>query len=531
MSGLQIFFSAALAVLLGLSFLLSTPERHVPNTAGVSQGLAPPGGPDRLALIMLFAIGVAYLCYIVPGSVFWEPDESKIAYRMMSGNGAALQVFSSGRFFPLGHQLFNFYGKFAESATEFHLLALLPVFASAVCLAVIFSSVAWRYRVWVLLAALSVPSVFYVSQSFIYMERDVIFLLTLFVVFFIRAQHSPGPLNVFITLCSAFLALYHKETAFLIILGFSVARLVAGGWPGSAPLTGHENEPPRRRTLDMVLTALCVVFVLSYFYFTLPIRSGQAYYASHVDVLSALKTALAKDRVFLLFLCFMPVRLALVFSRKVAFHPVWDPLLCGVLLFYAGNLYLTLIGPYAYYLAPGDFLFLVALFGLLAGSRKGMHLIPVVAVCILAVNLPATMGYAKAYKALSADYARSLDFLQQASRKGALSVYVAAENSWPAVGLEAALRQRGLSVKRHDKTLEVISASPGQSGRRAGPESRHLIYVGFYSFWWSDEEYLARLKRYQQPGAGMSQILPSASGRQGRMEHATHIFEKPGDAS
>jgi hypothetical protein len=479
-------------------------------------------------VIVLLALGAAYLAYIVPGSAFWEPDESKLAYLMMSGEGAVLQVFPSGRFFPLGHQLFNLYGKFATSATEFHLLALLPIFLSAVCLAYLFAGLAWRYRVWVLATTLTATSVFYVSQSFIYMERDIIFLFTLFLLSFSRARDAPGPLTVFIALSSAFLVLYQKETAFLILLGFSLSRLVVFAWPWLARLLGYENGPVSPKGLDITLVVLCAVFVLSYLYFTLPIRAGQPYYNAQRELFPTLKAALAEDRVLLLFLCFMPVRYVLLFTRKLAFHPVWDALLVGVLLFYAGNLYLALVGPFAYYFAPGDFLFLVGLFGLLVGSRTGVRILPVVAVCIIVVNLPATLGYARAYRALSADYAKSLDFLQRASREGNLSVYVDAENNWPAIGLESALLQRGLRVTRHDKTLDFTAAKPGAAGGRKDERSRKLIYVGFYSFWWSDSEYRARLRRYQRPDAGFLQVYPATTDRRAVGPRATVVFLQPG---
>ena len=88
----------------------------------------------------------------------------------------------------------------------------------------VFFRLSWRFRIWPVLAIFTIPSIFYISQSFIYTERNIILLLSVFVFFFFRFHKCQKKCYLYASLTAAFLSLFYKETVFLIILGFSLTR-------------------------------------------------------------------------------------------------------------------------------------------------------------------------------------------------------------------------------------------------------------------------------------------------------------------
>jgi len=344
---------------------------------------------------------VLYWVYISINSSFWEPDEAILAYRMTSGIFLPL-VWSDGRFFPLGYQEFFALGRFTSSPDIFHALAVGQVLLSTVFVMFVFFRIPWRFRIWPVLAIFTNPSIFYISQSFIYTERNIILLLSVFVFCFCKFHRCQQKVYLLAALGAAFLSLFYKETAFLIFLGFSLARVGYFYTQRRQDLSSKKPISLSDFITELSLIGFALFFLTTYYIFIHSVRLGPLY--DHklegpliAMIISNFSYYVTGHIIFTLSVIAYPVRI--FFLSKLPFHPIWDSLLVAAFFFFAGNIILGLVGsPYSYYSAPGDFLIILGTFGLLFNSKINIHFITAIAVMIFLINLPLTINYARAYK-------------------------------------------------------------------------------------------------------------------------------------
>jgi hypothetical protein len=477
---------------------------------------------------MLVAFGALYWIYISINSSFWEPDEAIFAYRMTFGNPIFLPFMSIGRFFPLGYQEFNVLGRLTSSADVFHAIAVGQVLLSAVFVWFVFFRLPWRFRIWPILAIFSIPSVFYISQSFIYTERNIILLLSVFVFCFYKFHRCKKQVYLFAALTAAFLSLFYKETVFLILLGFSLTK-------GGYQYTQTRGELRSKRPVGMsdFITELALIgfvlfFLSTYYIFTHPVRSGPLYDNVLEGPLIATTISNFSDYVtghliFTLSVIVYPVRI--FFLSKFRFHPIWDSLLVAAFLFLTGNIILGLLGPYSYYSAPGDFLIILSTFGLLINSKISIRLITAIAVMIFLINLPTTIGYARAYKKLSFLHDRALSFFQEKAKAQEISLCIDGDRRWPYWGLASALRLRGMNVEEQKNRLLIRQTYETNSiGKKVhplgilrslqeNPQPDDYVYVGFFSFWESAEQHQNAVRRYLDDEQHYVQVFPEEHAR------------------
>jgi hypothetical protein len=485
---------------------------------------------DKLALCMLVACGVLYWVYISINSSFWEPDEATFAHSMTSGNPLFLPFRSIGRFFPLGYQEFNVLGRFTSSPDVFHAFAVGQVLLSAVFVWFVFFRIPWRFRIWPVLAIFSIPSIFYISQSFIYTERNIILLLSVFVFCFCMFHKCQKQVYLLAALTAAFLSLFYKETVFLIILGFSLTRI---GYLYTQ--TRRELRPKRPVGLSDFITELSLIgfvlfFLSTYYIFTHSVRSGPLY--DHVLEGPLIATTISNfsyyvpgDIIFTLSLIAYPVRI--FFLSKLRFHPIWDSLLVAAFFFFTGNIILGLVGPYSYYSAPGDFLIILGTFGLLINSKINIHFITAIAVMICLINLPLTIGYARAYKKLSFLHDSALSFLQEKVKTQEISLCIdGGKKGWLYWGLASALRLRGLTVEEEENRMIIRQTYETNSIRKKGQtvdnfksiqknlQSDDYVYVGFFSFWKSADQHQNTVRKYLDDDKNYIQVFPDKHTRE-----------------
>jgi hypothetical protein len=487
---------------------------------------------DTFALCMLVACGALYWFYMSINSSFWEPDEGIFAHRMNSGNPLPLHIHSDGRFYPLAHQEFNILGRFTSSPDVFHACALAPILLSAVFVWFVLFRLPWRFRIWPVLAILTSPSIFYISQSFIYPERNIILLLSVFVFCFCRFDRSKKKVYLFAALTAAFLSLFYKETVFLIFLGFSLTR---GGYLYTQvrrELRLKTPVGPSDFTAELALIGCVLFFLSTYYIFTHSIRSGPLY--DHVLegplFVTISRTLFLKFKatgsiIFTLSVIAYPVRI--FFLSKLRFHPIWDSLLVAAFFFFAGNIILGRVGPYSYYSAPGDFLIILGTLGLLINSRINIHLITAIAVMIFLINLPLSIDYARAYKKLSFLHNSALSLLQESAKAQEILIFVDADSRWPYWGLAAALRLRGLNVEEKDKRRLLVRQIYETNSIRKNSHARDIyetvqedpvpdefVYVGFYTFWESfwplAEPHQVTVRRYLEDVQHYIQVFPDS---------------------
>ena len=484
---------------------------------------------DTIVLCVLVACGALYWFYMSINSSFWEPDEAIFAYRMTSGNPLVLPFRSIGRFFPLGYQEFNVLGLFTSSADVFHAFAVGQVMLSAAFVWFVFFRLPWRFRIWPILAIYSTPSIFYISQSFIYTERNIILLLSVFVCCFCLFHRCHKPVYLFAALAAAFLSLFYKETVFLILLGFSLTR-------AGYLYTQTRREPGSKRQVglsdfsaELALIGFVLFFLGSYYMFTHPARSGPLY--DHVldgaliaTIVSNFSDYVTGHVLFALLVIGYPIRI--LFLSKLRFHPTWDSLLVAALFFFAGNIILGRLGPYSYYSAPGDFLILLGVFGLLINAKINTRVIAALAGVIFLIHLPASVDYARAYKKLSILHDSALSVLQEKAEAQDVSVSIGGyEKRWPYWGLAAALRLRGMQVDEQEDHLLIRHTDETNStnmkvhhldvpdGVQEYPQPDDYVYVPFFSFWESAEQHQNAVRKYLGDERHYVQVFPAERTR------------------
>ena len=484
---------------------------------------------DISALCMLVACGALYWIYISINSSFWEPDEAIFAYRMTSGNPLFLPFMSIGRFFPLGYQEFNVLGRFTSSADVFHAFAVGLVLLSAVFVWFVFFRLPWRIRIWPVLAIFTIPSIFYISQSFIYTERNIILLLSVFVFCFCMFDKCQNQVYLFAALTAAFLSLFYKETVFLIILGFALTR---AGYLYTQTRRELRSKGPLRLSdfiTELSLIGFALFFLITYYIFTHSVRSGPLY--DHVlegpliaTIISNLREYVTEHIIFTLSVIAYAVRI--FFLSKLRFHPIWDSLLVGAFFFFTGNIILGLVGgPYSYYSAPGDFLIILGAFGLLITSKINIRFITAIAVIICLINLPITIDYARAYKKLSFLHDSALSFFQEKAKAKEISLFIDGDRRWLYWGLASALRIRGINVEEQENRLLIRQTHETNSiGKKAhttdifkpvreNPKPDEFVYVGFFSFWESAEQHQNAVRRYLDDEQHYVQVFPDTPTR------------------
>jgi hypothetical protein len=495
---------------------------------------------DTFALCALVAFGAFYWFYISIDSSFWEPDEADLAYKVTSGF-LPLHIHSNGRFYPLGHQEYNVLGRFTNSPDVFHAIAVGQILLSAFFVWFIFFRLPWRFRIWPVLAIFSIPSIFYISQSFIFLERNIILLLAVFVFCFCRFIRFQKKYYLYAALTAAFLILFYKETVFLIILGFSLTRCWYQYTRTRAEV--HSKRPIGLSDLiaELALLGFVLFFMSTYYIFAHQVRSVPLY--GHVlegpliaTTISNLSKYVTGHLFFTLSVIAYTIRI--FFLAKLRFHPIWDSLLVAAFLFIAGYIILGLQGPYSYYSAPGDFLIILSTFGLLINFKINNRLIMAIAVTIFLFNLPLAIGYARAYKKLSFLHNSALSLLQETAKAQEILIFVDAPNRWPYWGLASALRLRGINVEEQQKNRLLIRQTDETNsiGKKVHPldflrshqENSHpnaYVYVGFYSFWQSAGKHQDTVRRYLDDEQHYVQVFPDAHTREVD-EHSIYIFRR-----
>ncbi len=176
-----------------------------------------------VALLSLFLV-----CY-VSGSLVWEDftyyDNSHYTDDTLAGRNIALQILpEQGRFWPLGHQEFSVLRHITHTNTGYHALRIVQLLIICTALLFVDEELSVRARVALILLLLITPSVVTSFSGLIYAEANVIFWLV-GLVWSVRCfERSRSTAWAVIAVVSSQFLLYYKETAFLLLCGFTVGR-------------------------------------------------------------------------------------------------------------------------------------------------------------------------------------------------------------------------------------------------------------------------------------------------------------------
>jgi len=168
---------------------------------------------------------------------------------------------------------------------------------------------------------------------------------------------------------SAQIMIYYKETAFLLLLGFAIARLILRCKNGRYAKWGYGRLWDKESRLDLCFAFLAVLYFLYYFAemrfqanvnyaeTARQLRSELVLGYLRIDLLAWLFVAVALGRIFL------------ILRHQVAPLLLWDGVALGGVAFFFAYLYLGIFG--IYYLAPVDLIAVlyVGRFGVLSWKK------------------------------------------------------------------------------------------------------------------------------------------------------------------
>jgi hypothetical protein len=144
---------------------------------------------------------------------------------------------------------------------------------------------------------------------------------------------------------------------------------------------------------------------------------------------------------------------------------------------------------------------------------------------ICLINLPLTIGYARAYKKLSFLHDSALSFFQEKAKAQEISLLFDGDKRWLKWGLAAALRLRGLNVEEQENRLLIRQTyetnSIGKNSHttdilkpvRENPQPDDFVYVGYYSFWESTEQHKNTVQRYLDDEQHYVRVFPDTHTR------------------
>ncbi len=339
---------------------------------------------SRGAILAVTLLAVLLACYIA-GSLLWEDftyyDNSHFTNGTLVGKDIPVQILpGNGRFFPLGHQEFNLIRHVTSSVTGYHTLRIVQLVVLCGILLVFDRELSIQARVALITLALITPSILISFSGLIYPEWNVVFWLICLAFFVQRFEQTQFIAWAVAAVISSQFMLYYKETAFLLLLGFAVGRLLLRCW--RADQLGWDfnrlRDPESR--LDMCLALLVVSFLVYYLVAMYPKYSSGYADEFQLPLKQALASYLRLDLLVWALVAVVLTRIFQILRRKVAPMPLWDGLgLAGVGCL-AG--YLTLRMNSAYFLAPADIIAVLYLGRLTVLSMKNMGRVP--RVCALA---------------------------------------------------------------------------------------------------------------------------------------------------
>jgi hypothetical protein len=301
-------------------------------------------------------LGIFLACYIT-GSLVWEDfayyDNSHFTNGTLVGQDIHVQILpGDGRFWPLGHQEFNLIRHVTHSVTGYHILRIVQLVILCGILLVFDEELSVRARAALITLILITPSILISFSGLIYPEANVVFFLLCLAWFVNRFEETRSTAWAVAAVISSQFMLYYKETAFLLLLGFAIGRLLSRCWKVDQAGWDFKRLRNPESRLDLSLALLVAAFLLYYIVAMYPNFSRHYADEFRLPLAQVLASYLKVDLLVWALVAVAFGRFLLILRRKVAPSPLWDGLALAGLGYFAGYLSLRIHG--AYYLAPVD---------------------------------------------------------------------------------------------------------------------------------------------------------------------------------
>jgi hypothetical protein len=313
---------------------------------------------DLVSIVALLSFVAFYIVMIFYNEDFAYYDDDMLTDFSVAGKSLMPPIWpGTGRFYPLSDQEFNVLKFFTRSPAGYHALVAIELVVLLVVLFLFLREFKVRYRSLLLMAVLVAPGFLVPFTGFVYPERNVLFWLAVMLLC-LQGYANTGRRGYFVgCLVATHFALYYKETAVLLIVGYAVSQIFLKLYNGRGAPRHSWQELARENALSLGILAVSTVYVALFFAAMLPHRKFSYIAEHHVALGSVLFEYLQTDWLPLIMLLFFAVRLGRFLLSRGTLDPLWDPLAVGALAYFFGIISVRLNS--AYYMAPAG---LIALF-------------------------------------------------------------------------------------------------------------------------------------------------------------------------
>jgi hypothetical protein len=363
----------ALTVLGVILVIWSVPQRKEVHQDAIPSKRKAWSREAILAVIILALL----LTFLAAGFLVWDDftyyDNSHFTNGTLAGHDINLQISpKEGRFWPLGHQEFNLLRHITSSIIGYQSLRIVQLLV--VCAILLFTDeeLSVPARVGLIILLLITPSILISFSGLIYPEANVILSLVCLVWSLKRFERTRFIGWAVAAAISSQFLLYYKETAFLLLVGIAIGRLVIRCWKQDQAGWDFKRLHDPESHLDICLALLALTFLLYYLAAIYP--EFGTHYADklRLPLLQVLRAYLALDLLAWIFVVVWIARTFLVLRRKVVPSLQWDALALAGICYLAGYLFLHMVS--SYYLAPVDLIAVLYLGRLAFLGIEGMSL-------------------------------------------------------------------------------------------------------------------------------------------------------------
>jgi hypothetical protein len=417
------------------------------------------------AITLVSLILVGYVVVALKWEDFADYDDAFFTLFTLRGRNLWPSILpSSGRFFPLGQQEFNLIRHFTSSVAGYHAVPIAQLLIVSCILFFLDYALSITAQLVLVAVCLILPSIVNSFTGLVFPDRNVVFWLACLVFFVKLFEQTWSTAWAVAAAISAQNMIYYKETAFLLLLGFAIGRLILRCRRADGKGWNYRRLRDKESSLDLCLISLGLLFLLYYVAVMIPHPNMQ--YANNYRVSwdKALIYYLRLDLLGLLFVAVALRRAYLIWRRRLAPLPLWDGLAFGGVACYAAYLYLRLCRPY--YLAPVDFIavlyvgrFVVLSWNQMRSWSRIATFVLVFAVLVQSVSLSAFYLYERENIIhAKAQLADAIAAQSQSDTSHYQRLFFPFSNIYPVTEFASYLTYRGIRVEGEETT--VSSGAP-----------------------------------------------------------------------
>jgi hypothetical protein len=386
---------------------------------------------------------------------------------------------SGGRFGPLGGQEFNVVALFSHSPGAYYAFNVVELLLFAVIFIWILREFSTGKTLIYLAGTLVLltPGLTLVFFKLLHVEKNILFLLTLFFAFYLLFQKRQQTIYFISALLCVNVAIYYKEPVFMAVAIFAAGHL----------LLSWKTSNRKAKLLDGLLIGSAALYIGIYLIMVMPSLEPATYLSAATDnnILALLKTvsnyALFSDPLpTLVLIPLLLWRMFRVFVRKDQAHPVLDPMAAAGVAYMSVFFILKLYSPY--YLLPVYLFALPPIFYFLQkGALRGVFWTASFSITafVLVMNaIPLAVHYVAYYKYVPINFNKTMDFLVEdinrryAGQRLNIFFYGVDRGSHAYFIAGEYLRFKGLSIRKFDLKSDMEARNPGPPVWKASPFDR-----------------------------------------------------------